>query len=201
MGRPQPEDRTSRPVAVIGAGTLGRRIAMMFATRGGTVRIFDPDAGQRRAAADFAAHHLADTIGDFGLGPAGRVEASDDQTRAVQDTWLVVEAVPERLDLKKKVFAQLDAEAPPDAILASNSSSYASRSFIDDVKRPERVLNTHIYMPPTTTGLDVVLDIEEHYAAEDPSLPEGPRELLREYVGKGRLGVKSGAGFYDYTGG
>ncbi|MFI0036289.1 3-hydroxyacyl-CoA dehydrogenase family protein [Streptomyces mutabilis] len=46
-------------------------------------------------------------------------------------------------------------------------------------------------------GLDVVLDIENHYAAENPHLPEGPRRLLHEYVDTGRLGVKTGRGFYD----
>ena len=47
-------------------------------------------------------------------------------------------------------------------------------------------------------GLDVVLDIEEHYAADREALPESPRRLLREYIADGRLGVKSGRGFYDY---
>ena len=47
-------------------------------------------------------------------------------------------------------------------------------------------------------GLDIVLDIEEHYAAEREGLPESPRELLREYLAQGRLGRKSGRGFYDY---
>ena len=46
-------------------------------------------------------------------------------------------------------------------------------------------------------GLDVVLDIEEHYCAEHPEYPVGPRRLLRTYVRQGLLGVKSGAGFYD----
>jgi len=49
-------------------------------------------------------------------------------------------------------------------------------------------------------GLDVVLAIEEHYAAvSERSIPEGPRKLLREYIGQDRLGVKSGRGFYEYT--
>jgi 3-hydroxybutyryl-CoA dehydrogenase len=48
-------------------------------------------------------------------------------------------------------------------------------------------------------GLDVVLDIEEHYASVRPGIPEGPRNLLREYVEQGRLGVKSGRGFYDHS--
>lgn len=46
-------------------------------------------------------------------------------------------------------------------------------------------------------GLDVVLDIEEHYANENSNLPPGPRALLREYIAAGKLGVKSGTGFYD----
>ena len=46
-------------------------------------------------------------------------------------------------------------------------------------------------------GLDVVLAIEEHYASIRPGIPEGPRRLLRGYIDQGRLGVKSGRGFYD----
>ena len=46
-------------------------------------------------------------------------------------------------------------------------------------------------------GLDVVLDIEEHYAAVRPGVPEGPRRLLRRYVERGQLGVKTGRGFYE----
>ncbi|HEY6750855.1 MAG TPA: 3-hydroxyacyl-CoA dehydrogenase family protein [Rubrobacteraceae bacterium] len=48
-------------------------------------------------------------------------------------------------------------------------------------------------------GLDVVLDIEEHYAAVRDGIPEGPRKLLHEYIDQGWLGVKSGRGFYEYT--
>jgi len=50
-------------------------------------------------------------------------------------------------------------------------------------------------------GLDVLLNVEEHYASLRPGLPEEPRTLLREYVAQGRLGLKSGRGFYDdYSG-
>ena len=47
-------------------------------------------------------------------------------------------------------------------------------------------------------GLDVVLDIEQHYADLRPGVPEEPREFLRKMIEKGKLGVKSGSGFYDY---
>lgn len=277
-----PTDFVSRPVAVIGAGTLGRRIALMFTGHGSQVRIHDLAASQRQAAVDFVMQNLPSVVTEDVV--PGPVSAEADIADAVRDAWLVVEAIPELLDLKVQVFGQLDALAPADAILASNSSSYASRLFLDKVKRPERVLNIHFYMPPKQNavdvmscgqtdrgvidfvmsmlprfgfqpfealkestgfiynriwaavkreslevvaegvstpqdvdrmyqlntgaaagpfrmmdrvGLDVVLDIEEHYCAEHPEYPEGPRKLLRTYIAQGRLGVKSGAGFYD----
>ena len=278
-----PTNFGSRPVAVIGAGTLGRRIALMFAAHGGDVRIHDLAGAQRHAAVDYVTQNLpAVADGLTGVAP-GRVSAEADIAEAVHDAWLVVEAIPERLELKKQVFGQLDELAAADAILASNSSSYASRLFLDKVHHPERVLNIHFYMPPKQNavdvmscgetdrdvidfvlatlpqfglypfearrestgfifnrvwaavkreslevvaegvstpqdvdqmfqlntgsagpfrmmdqvGLDVVLDIEEHYCVEHPEYPEGPRRLLRSYLEQGRLGVKSGAGFYD----
>ena len=278
-----PADFPSRPVAVIGAGTLGRRIALMFAAHGARVGIYDLAERQRRAAVDFVSQNLpALTDHLTGVEP-GQVSAETDLAEAVYDAWLVIEAIPERLELKKQIFGQLDELAPADAVLASNSSSYASRMFLDKVHHPERVLNIHFYMPPKQNavdvmscgetdrdvidfvlatlpqfglypfearrestgfifnrvwaavkreslevvaegvstpqdidqmfqlntgsagpfrmmdqvGLDVVLDIEEHYCAEHPEYPEGPRRLLRSYLQQGRLGVKSGAGFYD----
>ena len=278
-----PKQFSSRPVAVIGAGTLGRRIALMFAAHGAEVRIYDLSESQRRDARDFVAQSLPALVEQVN-GVAGGVSAQADLSDAVRGVWLVVEAIPERLELKRQIFGQLDELSAPDAVLASNSSSYASRLFLDEVSHPERVLNMHFYMPPkqnavdvmssgktdrgvidfvlTTlprfgfypfearrestgfifnriwaavkreslevvaegvstpqevdrmfelntgsaagpfrmmdrVGLDVVLDIEEHYCAEHPEYPEGPRHLLRDYVEQGRLGVKTGAGFYD----
>jgi 3-hydroxybutyryl-CoA dehydrogenase len=279
-----PTDFARRPVAVIGAGTLGRRIALMFAAHGAEVNIYDLAEAQRRAAVDYVSESLpALAVGISGVVP-GRVSAQADIADAVRNAWLAVEAVPERLELKQQIFGQLDELAAADTILASNSSSYASRMFLDKVHHPERVLNIHFYMPPKQNavdvmscgktdrdvidfvldtlprfglypfearrestgfifnrvwaavkreslevvaegvstpqevdrmfeintgsaagpfrmmdhvGLDVVLDIEEHYCAEHPEYPEGPRKLLRTYLQQGRLGVKSGAGFYD----
>jgi 3-hydroxybutyryl-CoA dehydrogenase len=279
-----PTDFPSRPVSVIGAGTLGRRIALMFAAHGAEVRIYDLSEDQRHDAIGYVTQSLPALADRINGVVAGGVSADADLGDAVRNAWLVIEAVPERLELKRQVFGQLDELASADAILASNSSSYASRMFLDKVHRPERVLNIHFYMPPKQNavdvmscgktdrdvidfvmatlpqfglypfearrestgfifnrvwaavkreslevvaegvstpqevdrmfemntgsaaspfrmmdqvGLDVVLDIEEHYCAEHPEYPEGPRRLLRSYLQRGRFGVKSGAGFYD----
>ncbi|MEW2298317.1 3-hydroxyacyl-CoA dehydrogenase NAD-binding domain-containing protein [Streptomyces sp. NPDC006743] len=280
-----PQDIQNRPVAVIGAGTLGRRIALMFATRGGLVRIYDRSPESSEAARAYVEEHVSEIAAGLDGGEPGRVAVTDDLAEALLDAWLVVEAVPEHLELKKEIFGELDRAARPDTILASNSSSYATGEFIDRVAHPERVLNMHFYMPPQQNavdlmsdghtdpgivdllrrelprfgifpfvaheestgfifnrvwaaikrealavvaegvstpqdvdemwkintglgagpfrmmdqvGLDVVLDIENHYAQERPHLPSGPRELLKTYVDAGHLGVKSGQGFYTY---
>jgi 3-hydroxybutyryl-CoA dehydrogenase len=286
-----PDDVDQRPVAIDGAGTLGRRIAAVYAGGGSAVRIFDMSAEQREGAVEYVDQHLAETQKALGLKPEqpGRVEAAGDLQSAVAGAWMVIEAIPEKIDLKTEVFGELDRIAEPDAILATNSSSLPSSQMIGKVKRPERVLNTHYQQPPELNsvelmscgrtddgvidalmskiphyglepfrvlresdgfifnriwaaikreclmvveegvatpddvdgmwriftkpgippfrlmdrvGLDVVLNIEEHYAdvRGDQGFPEGPRKLLREYIDQGRLGVKSGRGFYDEAG-
>jgi len=89
-----PTDLASRPVAIIGAGTLGRRIALMFAAHGAEVRIYDLSEEQRRIAVDYVTDGLP-TLKDRvnGLVP-GRVSADADLGEAVRNAWLVIEAVP-----------------------------------------------------------------------------------------------------------
>ena len=82
------------------------------------------------AAVDYVTQNLpALADGLTGVVP-GQVSAEADIADAVHDAWLVVEAIPERLELKKQIFGQLDELAAADAILASNSSSYASRHVL-----------------------------------------------------------------------
>ena len=283
-----PADVDERPVVIDGAGTLGRKIAAVYAAGGSDVHIFDLSAQQREAARDYVEVHVAETQRMLGLHPArrGRVEISDDLQETVAGGWMVIEAVPESVDIKSEVFGDLDRLAEPDAILCSNSSSIPTSQMIGKVEHPERVLNTHYQQPPELNavelmscgktdqgviealmekfpqyglvpfwvrresdgfifnriwaaikreclmvveegvappedvdamweiftragvppfrlmdrvGLDVVLAIEEHYAAVRGGIPEGPRKLLREYIDQDRLGVKSGRGFYEYT--
>jgi 3-hydroxybutyryl-CoA dehydrogenase len=275
-----------RPVAVIGAGTLGRRIALMFASRGGSVRIFARRAEQRADAVQYVTEALPKLLGDRGFGEAGGAVAAGSLEEALDGAWLAVESVPEKLDVKIATWERIDRAAPPDTIFATNSSSFPSRLMADAVRDKTRLCNMHFYMPPEVNavdlmsdgqtdrglldtlltvlpefgvhpfearkestgfifnriwaaikreslavvadgvarpedvdgmfrinlgvaagpfqmmdlvGLDVVLDIENHYAAQNPHLPENVRELLRSYVSDGKLGVKTGEGFYNYT--
>ena len=279
------EDIRNRPVAVIGAGTLGRRIALMFASRGGTVRIYAPRAQQRAAAVQYVTEILPKLLADRGFGEVGVAMAAASLEEALDDAWLVVESVPEKLELKIAAWDQIDQAAPPDTIFATNSSSYPSRLMAGSVRDKTRLCNTHFYMPPEVNaldlmsdgetdrglldtllavlpefgvypfearrectgfifnriwaaikreslavvaegvarpedvdgmyklnlgapagpfqimdlvGLDVALDIENHYLEEFPQLPKHARDLLQSYVDAGKLGVKTGEGFYTY---
>ncbi|GAA5024614.1 3-hydroxyacyl-CoA dehydrogenase family protein [Kitasatospora paranensis] len=165
----------ARPVAVVGAGTLGRRIGLMFATRGGQVRIYDPSAGAGADACAYVRAELPKIVECIDGGAPGEASSTTDIAAAVAGAWLVVEAVPERLDLKRQVFADLDRLADADAILASNSSSYPAARFADAVARPQRLVNMHFYMPPAQSAVDLMSSGATDRAVLDLLLAKLPR--------------------------
>jgi 3-hydroxybutyryl-CoA dehydrogenase len=138
------------PLAVIGAGTLGWQIALKFAFRGIEVRLQDafPEALARGVALIEA--EIAAVI-DSGDSPAesidakSRIIAFESLASAVDGAWLVIEAIPERLELKRSFYAELSELVRPDVIMASNSSSYRSSAFADVTSHPERLMNAHFY--------------------------------------------------------
>ncbi|OMC54861.1 3-hydroxybutyryl-CoA dehydrogenase [Mycobacterium sp. IS-836] len=279
------DDIRNRPVAVIGAGTLGRRIALMFASRGGTVRIHARRAEQLAEATQYVAESLPQLVSERGFGEVGVATPTTSLGEALDDAWLAVESAPEKLEIKIPLWGQIDQAAPVDTIFATNSSSYPSRLMAENVRDKTRLCNMHFYMPPQVNavdlmsdgetdrglldtlltvlpefgvhpfearkectgfifnriwaaikreslavvaegvarpedvdgmfrvnwgvpagpfqmmdlvGLDVVLDIENHYAQEFPHLPKHVRELLQAYIDAGKLGIKTGEGFYSY---
>ena len=151
-----PTGVTSRPIAVIGAGTLGRRVALMFATRGGEVRIFDPLPPVRADAVEFVTSELPAVVATIESGAAGRAVAAEDLGSAVAGAWLVIEAVPEKFELKASVLAALDDASDADALLATNSSSFPSSVFASTVRSPERLLNMHFFMPPAQRAVELM---------------------------------------------
>ncbi len=140
-------------VAVIGTGTMGRGIAHVAAVAGMTVRLHDvtPDLvdnalAKIREALDqgVAKGKVEPAARDAALArlhPAARLE------EAVGDADLVVEAIPESLDLKRDLFARVDAVAPASAVLATNTSSLPVGAIAAATARPARVLGMHFFNP------------------------------------------------------
>jgi 3-hydroxyacyl-CoA dehydrogenase len=90
----------------------------------------------------------------------GSFEAFEDMKDAVSNAWLIIEAVPEKIELKIATFAELEALAAEDCILASNSSSYKSSEMISKVtdQTKSRILNMHYYMPPQCMIVELMTD-------------------------------------------
>ncbi|KAF2090168.1 YWTD domain-containing protein [Saccharata proteae CBS 121410] len=139
----------NRPIAILGAGVLGRRIAAMWQAGGFNVHIRDPSVPQLEAALAYCAENRVEFSQRIGKTP-GTVHAFESLSEAVKEAWMVIEAVPESLPLKVSTFAELDAVVAKDCILCSNSSSYRSSEMLDKVapESRKRVLNMHYYMPP-----------------------------------------------------
>ncbi|KAK4183952.1 hypothetical protein QBC35DRAFT_77161 [Podospora australis] len=163
----QPPVISSRPVAVLGAGVLGRRIACTFVSGGYNVHIRDPSAEARQAAIQYIdenkipyQQNLPKTTG---IVVPGSYSASEDIETAVKEAWLVIEAVPEKIELKIDTFAELDAKAPADCILGSNSSSFKSSLMLAKVANPDRrrlICNVHYTMPPNIRTVELMTDGE-----------------------------------------
>ena len=140
-------------IAVIGAGNMGHQIAMLCAIHGYKTVCTDINAKILKKAEKFADTYLAGRVEKERLTQAqaraarDRISFTPSMEESVKDADYVIEAVLEILDLKRKIFADLDKMAPPHAILATNSSAIISSKIADATKRPEKVLNVHFFNP------------------------------------------------------
>ena len=140
-------------VVVIGAGTMGRGIAQVFAQAGYATTLYDADPEAARSA-----RRAIEATLDKGVA-LGKIEAADreralerlrvetDLGEAVADADLAIEAIPELLAAKREMFAELDARCPGSAILASNTSSLPIAALAAETARPERVAGLHFFNP------------------------------------------------------
>lgn len=284
---------TIQQIAVIGSGTMGRQISLQIARHGYPVVLYDIDADVLKQAKTAQQGYVKEwtDLGQISAWDASdmldRITYATDLADAVKDVDLVIEAIPERIDLKRKLFHQLDGVLRPHAIIASNSSSIRVSLIEDATERPELVANFHFYLPVWDSpmvevgggsqtndetldaltvfakqigilplrvqkestgfifnrvwraikkevlkvadsgvasvedidrawmikfgtqglppfaqmdriGLDVIKDIEEHYASESGDSNDMPPPILTEKVARGDLGQKTGKGFYTY---
>jgi 3-hydroxybutyryl-CoA dehydrogenase len=142
-----------RRVTVIGMGTLGTQIAIQAAAYGyevagfaRNVRAFGDMQGKILGAMQMTRKGPTFPV-DKWAEHASRVKLYDDLARATSAADLVIESVPEVLETKRQLFAELDRLAPAHAILASNSSSIPISRIESATRRPEKCLNLHFYQP------------------------------------------------------
>ena len=143
---------------VVGSGTMGGGIAMAFANAGFSVRLFDANADALKAGLEkIRSLYLASAS----KGRISEAEALDRFDRIQPaDDWkgfaacdLIIEAVFERMDIKKAVFAELDRVARPEAILATNTSYLDINEIAASTKDPSRILGLHFFSPANVMRL------------------------------------------------
>jgi 3-hydroxyacyl-CoA dehydrogenase len=138
--------------AIVGAGLIGRAWAHVFARAGWEVRVWDPEARQREAAAGLIERSLHDLAG-HGLvsdpdGAAKRIRVFATLEEAVAGADYVQESGPEVLEVKKASFAQLDRAAPATAVLASSTSAIVASKFTAELPGRARCIVAHPVNPP-----------------------------------------------------
>jgi 3-hydroxybutyryl-CoA dehydrogenase len=286
------DDQTISRVAVLGAGTMGNGIAQVCAMAGYTVALHDPQPGAVERALGTIRGNLDKGVergkvtADAREAALGNLRDAADLTAAAADADLVIEAVPERMEIKTGLFGELHRITPAHAILATNTSSLSVSRIAEATGRAERVIGLHFFNPvhimkllevvrgrdtsqdtvdaaldfarrigkepiivtdtpgfassrlgvvlgleamrmveqgvatpqdidkamelgynhpmgplklTDLVGLDVRLGIAEYLHGELGGEQYRPPELLRRMVAEGKLGKKSGQGFYDWT--
>ncbi|MDV6379155.1 3-hydroxyacyl-CoA dehydrogenase NAD-binding domain-containing protein [Sporosarcina sp. GW1-11] len=140
-------------IAVIGCGTMGHSIALSAAWAGFDVMMYGISDEELERAFDSIENKLHVLMAndlltsDDLLTVRDRVTTVTTIERAVKDATFVIEAVPERLDLKQQVFKQLDSLCDPTVILASNTSAISPTDIAAETKNPERTVITHFWHP------------------------------------------------------
>ena len=139
-------------IVVIGAGTMGRQLAILAANSGFQTVCCDSFAPQVASATDYAAKYFE---GRIAKGRMTQQEADESSARlsfvtdiaCVRDADFVLEAIIENLKAKRELFAQLDALCKPECILATNSSMFVASMIASATKRPDKVVNMHFFNP------------------------------------------------------
>ncbi|MEM0217135.1 MAG: 3-hydroxyacyl-CoA dehydrogenase [Candidatus Nezhaarchaeales archaeon] len=152
-----------KKVAVIGAGAMGHGIAQILATSGYQVALVDISQEILQKAIEKIKWSLSKFVEKKRLRPEdlnnalARIKLTTSYEEAAKDIDLAIECAPENLDLKKKIFAELDRLSPPHAILTSNTSTLSITEMAKATKRPDKVAGLHFFNPPQMMPLVEVI--------------------------------------------
>ncbi len=187
---------TKRRVAVIGAGTMGSGIAQVCAQTGWETRLFDafPESLERGMV------NIED-FWDRGISKGkttpqqkeewfSNLNATSEMSEAVRDSDIVIEAVPEKMELKRSIFEELDGLAPSHTILATNTSGLPISEIAAHTTCPERVIGMHFFNP---VPLMELLEIVRHDAVDERTVSTAKE--VGEAMGKTTILVRDVPGF------
>jgi 3-hydroxybutyryl-CoA dehydrogenase len=183
-------------VTVLGAGTMGHGIAHAAIAGGYDTRMYDvSDAAVARGRG--AVEQIVKKGVELGkvAGPDAeamlrRLSSTTDLAEALQDAQIVIEAAPERIDLKLALFAQIEQFAPADAVIASNTSALSITELAGSLKNPSRVAGMHFFNPVHKMKL-----IEMVQALESSPAALETIEQVSTRMGKETVLVRESPGF------
>ncbi len=188
--------REIETVAVLGAGTMGHGIAQVCAQAGCDVRLHDVDEGAVRAGLERIRSNLDKGIERGKVSESdrdetlGRVSTVTDIAEASARADLVIEAAPESVALKERIFAEVDRAAPDHAILASNTSSISIERIARAIRSPARFVGMHFFNPVHIMALvEVVWGPETSEETRDAAVAFARR------LGKAPIVVRDAPGF------
>jgi 3-hydroxybutyryl-CoA dehydrogenase len=188
--------RTIEKVVVLGAGTMGAGIAQVVAMAGIQVTLHDADGAALRRGLDRALTQLDDGVRrgkvpqDVRDEAGRRLTTSEDLAAAAADADLVIEAAPERIDLKKQIFTTLGSLCRDSTILASNTSSLSLTEMATAAPAPHRVVGLHFFNPPHVMKL---VEIVQARQTSDEVLETARAFVAR--LGKEAIVVRDSPGF------
>lgn len=187
---------TIQTVTVLGAGTMGHGIAHGTIAVGYQTRLFDVSDAQLAKARTQIESILKKSV-ELGKLAAGDVDAAmarltvtSDVKAALEGTDFIIEAAPEKVDLKVKLFADIDAYAPPAAVVASNTSALSITEIAATLKAPSRVGGMHFFNPVHKMKL-----IEIVRALESSEATLETIEAVSRKMGKETVLVREAPGF------
>ncbi|MCL5266032.1 MAG: 3-hydroxyacyl-CoA dehydrogenase NAD-binding domain-containing protein [Chloroflexi bacterium] len=187
-----------KQVCILGAGTMGHQLAQSFATAGFGVSMYDVQDVFVEKGHSTIKGNLQRFFVDKGKmtqeqadAILGRIKPTTSFEDAARDADLVVEAIPEIMELKKETFKRLSAVCRPDTILASNTSSLSITEMASVSTNPERVIGMHFFNPVAVMRL---VEIVRAFSTSEETI-QVIKEISEKRLGKETVVVKDSPGF------